>query len=75
MLATLNGQTIECADLGVWDMRMNSGSPQLQIRSYYPDIGCGNIEHSTVSHEKADRRLEYCGKKSLLEKIMGWLDV
>ena len=47
----------------------------MQIRSYYPDIGRGSIEHSTVSHEKADRRLECCGKKSLFERLMGWLDV
>jgi len=75
MLATLNGRTIQCADLGIWDMRMNSGSSRMQIRSYYPDIGRGSIEHSTVSHEKADRRLECCGKKSLFEKLMGWFDV
>ena len=75
MLATLNGQTIQCADLGVCDMRMNSGSPRMQIKSYYPDIGRGSIEHSIVSHEKADSRLECCGKKSLFERLMGWLDV
>ena len=75
MLATINGQNIQCADLGIWDRRMNSGSRSVQIRSYYPDIGRGSIEHRTVSHESADRNLLRCGKKSLLEKLLGWLDV
>ena len=75
MLATINGQTVQCADLGLWDRRMSSGSSRMQIRSYYPDIGRGNIEHSTVSHENANKRLSSCGKKSLFEKLLGWLDV
>jgi hypothetical protein len=54
---------------------MNSDSRCVQIRSYYPDIGRGSIEHRTVSHESADRNLLSCGKKSLLEKLLGWLDV
>ena len=75
MLATINGQTVQCADLGLWDRRMNSGSTRMPIVSYYPDIGRGCIEHCTISHESADRHLTGCGKKSLFEKLLGWLDV
>ena len=75
MYATINGQMVECADSGIWDRRMESGSRQQPIGSYYPDIGRGSIEHSTVSHECADSRLTQCGKKSLLERLLGWLDV
>lgn len=75
MLAAINGQKIQCTDLGIWDRRMGSVSPRMQIKSYYPDIGRGSIEHCTVSHEKADSHLSSCGKKSLIEKFLGWLDV
>ena len=75
MLAVINGQTIQCADSSIWDRRMDSRSLPMQIRSYYPDIGRGSIEHRTVSHESANSRLEQCAKKSLIEKLLGWLDV
>ena len=75
MLAIVNGRTVQCPDTSVWDRRMSSHSLPMRIRSYYPDVGRGNIEHSTVSLEKADERLGRCGKKNLLEKLLGWLDV
>ena len=75
MLATVNGQMVRCADTGIWDLRMVLRSLPMRIKSFYPDVGRGSIEHRTVSHEKADRRLKACGKKSIVEKLLGWLDV
>jgi len=75
MFAELNGQVIDCADVGIWDSRMSCGSRRMPIRSYYPDIGRGNIEHNTVSYESANSHLTRYGKKSLFEKLLGWLDV
>ena len=75
MTATINGRPVQCADSGVWDRRMISRSLPSRICSYYPDIGRGNIEHSIVSHRDTDSRLSRCSKKSLVERLAGWLDV
>ena len=75
MFAELNGQVINCTDVGIWDDRMSCGSYRMPIKSYYPDIGRGNIDHNTVSSESVNRHLTRCGKKNLLEKLLGWLDV
>ena len=75
MLASINGRNVQCSDLGIWDRRMLSCLHPMQIRSYYPDVGRGSIEHRTISHDHAASRLEKCMKKSLLEKLLGWLDV
>lgn len=75
MTATINGQMVQCANSSIWEQRMVHGSSPVRIKSYHPDIGRGSIEHTTVSHEKADQHLAGCRKKSILEKLLGWLDV
>lgn len=59
----------------LWDLRMLDGAKPMRIRSYYPDVGRGNIAHDAVSHDAAERGIGRLAKKGLLERLMGWLDV
>ena len=73
--ATINGEVVPYADASIWDRRMVSSVRPMQIKSFFPDVGRGCVEHDTVSHDATNKRLSKCAKKSLVEKILGWLDV
>ena len=54
---------------------MLAGDLARDIESYYPDVGRGSIEHNTVSHELAERGIARCARKTIFEKVCGWLDI
>lgn len=73
--ATINGEAVPYANASIWDRRMVSGASPMQIKSFFPYVGRGCIEHDTVSHDATNKLLNKCAKKSLVEKILGWFDV
>lgn len=75
MTITLNGKAVGSAPSSLWELRMLSGKSPLAIRSYHPDIGRGSIEHYSVSHRDADSGIERLGKKTVVERLCGWLDI
>lgn len=75
MIATIKGQTVPYTATSLWEQRMISDVHPKPIKSYFPDIGRGNIEHDTVSAKIANKNLLNCAKKSVWERFLGWLDV
>jgi hypothetical protein len=73
--ATINGEAVPYANASIWDRRMVSGASPMQIKSFFPYVGRGCIEHDTVSHDATNKLINKCAKKSLVEKILGWFDV
>ena len=75
MTIKLHGATLGCSAQSIWERRMLAGDLSRDIKSYYPDVGRGSIEHNTVSHELAERGIASCARKTIWEKVCGWLDI
>lgn len=71
----LNGEAIDCASVGLWERRMLSGRKPMVIRSYHPDIGRGSIEHQCVNHNRAEAGIGRLSRKTIVERVLGWLDI
>lgn len=54
---------------------MLASSLSRDIKSYYPDVGRGSIEHNPVSHDLAEHGIASCARKTIWEKVCGWLDI
>lgn len=75
MTMKLQGATLGYSAQSIWERRMLAGDLSREIKSYYPDVGRGSIEHNTVSHELAERGIARCARKTIWEKVCGWLDI
>lgn len=75
MTMKLQGATLGCSAQSIWECRMLAGNLSRDIKSYYPDVGRGSIEHNTVSHELVERGIARCARKTIWEKVCGWLDI
>ena len=75
MTMKLQGVTLGYSAQSIWERRMLAGDLSRDIKSYYPDVGRGSIEHNTVSHELAERGIARCARKTIWEKVCGWLDI
>lgn len=64
-------------DMGttLWDKRMLMPGKVQGIASYYPLIGRGNIEREAVSGRNAARGLRRAMRKSLVQRVLAWLDL
>ena len=75
MTMKLQGATLGYSAQSIWERRKLAGNLSRDIKSYYPDVGRGSIEHNTVSHELAERGIARCARKTIWEKVCGWLDI
>lgn len=75
MTVKLQGVALGCSAQSVWERRMLASSLSRDIKSYYPDVGRGSIEHNPVSHDLAEHGIASCARKTIWEKVCGWLDI
>lgn len=76
MTATMTAQPAppEFLAHSLWERRMLRRTIPSRIRSDFPDIGRGNVDHDTVPHRAVERGLGRCARLSILERLLAFFD-
>lgn len=59
----------------LWDRRMLRGTIPYRIRSDFPDIGRGNVDHDAISHENVERGLSRSLRIPLFSRVLAFFDL